>query len=92
MTIESSISIRNSSDATVIFHLEPWGEQIEMAAAVTFVIVAEAQQPGSFEVEHGEGKIIVWAWPSAIVKLFSDGEENGISAGVVRPAFHLPEG
>ena len=81
MTLKSSISVRNSSDATVMLHLEPWGEQIEMAAGATFVVAAEAEQPGSFEVELGEGKIIVWAWSSAVVKLFSDGEEIGTSAG-----------
>ena len=93
MTLESSISVRNSSDATVMFHLEPWGEQIEMASGVTFVVAAEADQPGSFEVEHGEGKIVVWAWPSAVVKLLNNGEEIGISAGGVRPTVPpLPEG
>ena len=52
-----------------MLHLEPWGEQIEMAAGATFVVASEAEQPGSFEVELGEGKIIVWAWSSAVVKL-----------------------
>ena len=76
-----------------MFHLEPWGDQIEMAAGATFVVAAEAEEPGSFEVEHGEGKIIVWAWSSAVVKLFSDGEEIGTSAGGVRPCVpSVPEG
>jgi hypothetical protein len=52
-----------------------------MATGATYVVAAEAEQPGSFEVELGKGKIIVWAWSSAVVKLFSDGEEIGISGG-----------
>ena len=89
----SSINISNASDREIIFHLEPWGEQIQMASGSTFKIVAESEQEGSFEVEYGEDEIIVWAWPSAVVKVFCDGKEIGIESGTDRPAVPgVPEG
>lgn len=93
MKFESSIHVTNSSERTLLFQLEPWGEQLEMPAGVRFVITAEAEQQGSFEVEHGENEITVWAWPSAVVKVFCDGAELGVAPGVERPAVPaLPEG
>jgi hypothetical protein len=93
MNFESSLSVTNSSGRTVVFQLEPWGEQIEMPIGATFVVVAEAEQPGSFEVEHGDAAITVWAWPSAVVKVLSGDNEIGTSAGAKRPAVpSVPEG
>ena len=86
MKFESSIHVTNSSERTVLFQLEPWGEQLDMPTGVRFVITAEAEQQGSFEVEHGENEITVWAWPSAVVKVFCDGAELGVAPGVERPA------
>ena len=74
-------------------HLEPWGEQIEMPAGATFTVTAEAEQQGFFEVEHGTDEITLWAWPSANVKVFCEGEEIGVSAGAERPAVApIPDG
>ncbi len=69
-----------------MFHLEPWGEQIEMPAGDTFAVSAEAEQQGSFEVEHSENEITLWAWPSAVARIYRGGVEIGISAGFERPA------
>lgn len=64
-----------------------------MAAGATFNLVAESEKDGSFEVEYGEGEIIVWAWPSAVVKLFCGGKEIGVESGVARRAVPaIPEG
>src|SRR5258706_12260163 len=93
MKYESSIHVTNSSGKPRLFHLEPWGDQIEMASGTTLALRAEACQQGSFEVEHGEEEIIVWAWPTASVKIFSEGSEVGFAAGVERPAVpEVPEG
>ena len=86
MTYQASINVTNASGGEVIFHLEPWGEQIRMLPSQTFTVSAEAEEEGSFEVEYGEGEIIVWAWPSAIAKVFCDGKELGGLAGKERPA------
>jgi hypothetical protein len=85
MKFEYSISVTNSSAATVVFHLEPWGEQIEMRPRARFLVVAKADQPGSFEIEYLNGAIVLWAWPTAVVRVFSENEEVGISAGITRP-------
>ena len=93
MKFESSIQITNSSEATLIFQLEPWGEQIEMPAGATFVVAAEAEQSGAFEVEHCKDGTTVWAWPSAVVKVFCEGEEIGKRSGGERCAVPpVPEG
>jgi hypothetical protein len=93
MKVEASLSITNSSAKPVVFHLEPWGEQIQMAPGTTFTVEAEADQDGSLEVEHLEGEIIVWAWPTAVVKVFKGNKEIGTSAGIRRPAVPaVPEG
>src|SRR5262249_7917778 len=93
MKYESSIHVTNESGVTQLFHLEPWGEQIEMAPGVTFVVVAVATRQGSFEVERGEEETIVWAWHTVSVKIFCEGKEIGLSAGIARPAVpEVPEG
>src|SRR4051812_32779998 len=86
MTYQSTINIRNASGKTRTFHLEPWGEQIEMRSGATFTVTAEAERQGSFEVEHGEDGITVWAWPSAVVKIFQGDEEIWPGAGIKLPA------
>ena len=64
-----------------------------MMSGATFVVIAEAERQGSFEVEYHENEIAAWAWPTASVRVFHDGEENGIAAGMRRPAVpHVPEG
>ncbi len=76
-----------------MFRLEPWGEEVEMPPGATFVVVAEAEQLGSFEVEHSDAAITVWPWPSAVTKVLSKDEEIGVSAGIKRPAVpSVPEG
>src|SRR5437762_14146524 len=93
MKYESSIRLTNSSGKLRLFHLEPWGDQIEMASGATFVLRAEASEQGSFEVEHGEDEIIVLAWPTASVRIFSEGTEIGLTPGLERPAVpDVPEG
>ena len=69
-----------------MFHLEPWGEQIEMSAGAAFTVTAVAGQQGSSEVERGADELTLWAWPSAVVKVFCGGDEIGVSAGAQRPA------
>src|ERR1700730_5845533 len=93
MKFESSILVTNSSSSPLVFHLEPWGEQIEMPSGVTFSVLAEAEVEGVFEIERFEEELIVWAWPTAVVKVFCSGEEGGPSAGMRRPAVPaVPEG
>ena len=92
MSFESSLAITNSSSTEVVLHLEPWGDEFLMPSASTLSITAKAQRAGSFEIEYLESAIIVWAWPSASVKVFDEGVEVGLSVGE-RPAVpEIPEG
>ena len=86
MAFVSSISVINSSSKTLTFHLEPWGEQIEMSPAAKFVIAAGSESPGSFEIEYGAEEIIIWAWSGSIARVFCGGKEVGDFAGIARPA------
>jgi hypothetical protein len=86
VTYKASINVTNVSGKEIIFHLEPWGEQIRMPPGETFTVSGDAEEEGSFEVEYGEGEIIVWAWPSAIAKVFCNGKELGGLAGKERPS------
>jgi hypothetical protein len=93
MKFESSVALTNSNAIEIVVHLEPWGEQFAMSPGITFSITAKAEQPGSFEIEYLEQEIIVWAWPTAIVKVFRGNVEVGIGAGLDRPAVPpVPEG
>ena len=93
MKFETSINVTNSNGKAIVLHLEPWGDQFVMSPSSTLLITGKAEQQGSFEIQHLEGEIIVWAWPSAIVKVFSGDVEVGIDAGLERPPVpSVPEG
>ena len=93
MSFESSISVTNSANRSVILYLEPWGDQFEMLPATTLCLIARAVQPGSFEIEHLEDEIIVWAWTGSVVSVFSEGNEACILNGDERPPVpEVPEG
>src|ERR1051325_3902678 len=90
MSFESSIAVTNSTATEIVLHLEPWGDQFVMPAATTLSLRATAEQAGSFEIEHLENEIIVWAWPRASVKVFNGEVEVGVNERPTVPA--IPEG
>jgi len=93
MNYTTSINITNSSDEIVAFFLEPWGERMEMMPGATFVVVAEADIEGSFEIDYGVNEITVWGWPTSSVKVFLNGNEISGCAGLRQLAVPaVPEG
>ncbi len=92
MEFESSLTLTNSAAGEVILHLSPWGDQFLMSPASTLSIIAKAKAAGSFEVELLGSEIIVWAWPSASVKIFNAGVELGVGIGERPPVPDVPEG
>jgi hypothetical protein len=92
MTFESSLAITNSTTTEIVLHLEPWGDQFRMPPATTLSLTAKAEESGSFEIEHLENEVIVWAWPSASVKVFSAGVEVGAVVGERPTVPAVPEG
>jgi hypothetical protein len=79
MAYKTSISIENARDKEVIFHLEPWGDQIPMPAGCKFQIFAEAKEQGELEIQYEEDNILVWGWSGSIVSVYCDGQV--VSAG-----------
>ena len=77
--------VTNSFARAVMFHLEPWGEQIPMEPGVSFDVLVEAEQEGFVEVEYGDHGIIVWCWAGSTAKIFCEGVEIGIAEGLKRP-------
>lgn len=75
MSYKTSLSISNLRDKEIIFHLEPWGEQISMPIGATFQIIAEAKKPGEVEIQYEEDNIIVWGWEGSVLNVFCNGKE-----------------
>jgi hypothetical protein len=93
MPYSTSITISNAVARELTLRLEPWADEIKLLPGASFKIIAEAENEGSLEFEYGEDEIIVWAWPSSIVRIISNGEEVGDFAGILRPtAPSVPEG
>ena len=72
---KSSISLSNNTNKPLTLHIEPWGSQIPMPPDSTFQIVAVAQEQGELEIDYQENDILVWAWRSSILTVFSNGAE-----------------
>src|SRR5262245_8898705 len=85
MSYRTSIQVSNSTDKEIIFHLEPWCEQIKMTQVSVFQVGAEAKDGGELEVEYGEDRIVVWGWPSSILTIFCNGKEIGAAIPSNRP-------
>ena len=75
MAYQTSISIENLRDKEVMFHLEPYGEQIPMPAGCKFQIVAKAKEQGELEIQYEEDNILVWGWTGSVVYVYCDGQE-----------------
>jgi len=92
MSFESSLAITNSSMTEVTLHLEPWGDQFLIPPGSKLSLTATAERSGSFEIEHLGSEIIIWAWPSASVKVFNAGVEVGAGLAERPPVPDVPEG
>jgi hypothetical protein len=92
MKFETSVTLRNSDEASLTLHLEPWGEQHSVLPGASVRLVATAEQSGEFEVEHTARNIFVWAWPTATLRVFAGAEEITSAATVIpAPAGPLKE-
>jgi hypothetical protein len=79
--VELRISLVNSLEEEIQLRLEPWGDDVTMAAGETIVVLAKGPEPDDLMVEHQEKRIIVWAWPRSTLELYRDGEQvEGLAA------------
>lgn len=72
-----SVRIQNSRGVPVKFHLEPWGDQYEMAPNIVFEVVAKAANQGALEIVLGDEHLTVWGWTGSVISVFKEGVELG---------------
>lgn len=73
--VEVSLLVENSHATDVIFALEPWAEEYDMAPGATFEVSASGPEAGELVVESSEQAITVWAWEGSEVQLWYNGVE-----------------
>ena|ERR1044071_10460945 len=88
MIYKSIVSISNSSDKEITFHLEPWGEQRTMPPGGRFQVVLEANEPGEVEVEYEQDNILVWGWSGSVATVYPDGQAPSDTRPGVPPVPH----
>ncbi len=69
--------ITNTRSITVLFHLEPWGDEYKMPPGATFDLMAKGPEGASLQIEVADDSITVWGWEGSVAHLFHEGEELG---------------
>ena len=93
MSFRSTVDVINSSEKSIVLHLEPWGEQFEMQSGERYTILGESPAAGYFEIEHSNDGILVWLWVGAVAYVYSEGVELGASSASRRlPVPEIPIG
>jgi hypothetical protein len=49
---------------------EPWAEGFEIAPGRTLTIVGRSEVEGRFEVERGDRRVVVYAWPGSTAVVY----------------------
>lgn len=68
------LSVLNSTEATIEFVLEPWGDTHPLSPGSTLTVEVIDSDSGTVEVELQSGRIIVCG-PYGNVRLLLDGQE-----------------
>jgi hypothetical protein len=90
MKAQAVINISNRSDADLILALEPWADEYPLSARATVRIVGFAEAVGEFEVGYSVGRVTVYAWPGATIRLFDGDQEFGVGNGPREPVPRTP--
>jgi hypothetical protein len=77
MKYDRFIKVKNRSQSTVEFVLEPWGEVYKMAPNDMFVVAGKGPEEDSFEVVFENDAISVWGWPGSVLWLYHNDKELG---------------
>jgi hypothetical protein len=80
--------VQNTSGHRIQIRLEPWAERYWVQAGVDLEIILEGP-PGLFEFDYGFDEIVVYAWPGAVMKVLSKGEDIA-GPGTERTEFPEP--
>ena len=86
------VSVRNAEDEVMTLHLEPWGDDIPMAAGETIVILAHGPVPDDLAMGSEDGRIVVWGCAGSMMTLYRDGVQIAGLACMMAPAQPMAQG
>ena len=72
-TYTERIKIQNAHSYSLTIHVEPWGEEISMAAGTTYELVAQGPAGDCLLLAMEERRIVVWGWSGSVISVFCDG-------------------
>ena len=67
------IKIQNAHSYPLTIHLEPWGEEIPIAAGVTYELVSEGPAGNCLLLSIEKRRTVVWGWSGSVISVFCDG-------------------
>jgi hypothetical protein len=73
--VSTQLRLTNTSSRPLEMWLEPWARMYVLDPQKSADVVFEAEALGVPEVLHEDDRIVVYAWPTAIARVFRDGVE-----------------
>lgn len=75
---ESAFEVKNNSDASIQFILEPWGNEVALQPGSTVRVEFRSCQLMTLPITHQNGRIIVEGWDNVeATGIWLDGELVG---------------
>lgn len=78
---ETRLRLRNSRSVDLELHLEPWGEQYDVAPGVVVDLVFTADAAGVAEIDESGARMTVYGWTGSTVTILREGQELTGGAG-----------
>ena len=76
-TIEARMLFTNSTEKSLSFVLEPWGEVYEFEPEAQISLVLCGSEGGHPAVDYGSEAVTVWGWSGSTARVFKDDRELG---------------
>lgn len=67
------LRIRLRTTRATRLYLEPWGNEFDCPAGVTFQVVGRGPKGDGLELEVGEDVVTIYGWPGSVVSVLRDG-------------------
>mgnify|MGYP006969528117 CR=1 FL=1 len=71
----AQVRVTNTAAESVIFWLEPCGNEYQLDPNASADVVFQSAQAGVPEVQHEDDRISVWGWTRASARVFIEGVE-----------------
>jgi hypothetical protein len=68
------LRIRNSRSEDLSIYIEPWGDELLIAADAICEIASDGPSDGFLEVESAEDRLTVYGWPGSTLSVYQDGQ------------------